>query len=315
MPGPFLGPLTTVMKMKELFSLKAVTSPGDATDFFDLDLPPFDPAATSAYSRGNALWLIESCRLSYREDAASRKDYYDKKAHLEERPFSVNRTQGAVLVGSSHAILAFRGSLGFDDWLSDFDALPVQWAGVQVHQGFKKQLDDVWKGITAELDALTVPVFFTGHSLGAALATLAAARRFKERPDKAPAALYTFGSPRVGVGSFKEIFPRGFLHCRIVDDLDIVPTVPPGRFLGLFGAGYHHVGVPFHIEHDRRLTRGNLGDDTEGGPFSRLFKGLGYLRKMFDRANQQAADQAPPEIADHAPINYTVRLDKAGDPV
>lgn len=47
----------------------------------------------------------------------------------------------------------------------------------------------------AELAKLGCPVFYTEHSLGAALATLAAARR-------APKAGYAFGSPRVGNQAF-----------------------------------------------------------------------------------------------------------------
>jgi hypothetical protein len=62
----------------------------------------------------------------------------------------------------------------------------------------------------------------TGHSLGAALATLAAV-------DTTPARLVTFGSPRVGDEAFRALF-AGLEVRRFVDCCDVVSRVPPERF-------------------------------------------------------------------------------------
>jgi hypothetical protein len=71
-------------------------------------------------------------------------------------------------------------------------------------------------------------VVFTGHSLGAAVATLAAADWQASQPGRA-AELVTFGSPRVGDG----VFAAGLgplptvrhVHCA-----DVVTRVPPSHF-------------------------------------------------------------------------------------
>ena len=54
--------------------------------------------------------------------------------------------------------------------------------------GFRTALEDVWPELETVLDKVAQPIFYTGHSLGGALAMLAASRR-------PPLALYTFGAP------------------------------------------------------------------------------------------------------------------------
>jgi len=72
-------------------------------------------------------------------------------------------------------------------------------------------------------------IYVTGHSLGAAIATLAAADLYQLTPD---ISLYTYGSPRVGDETFAKYFdkivPDSF---RVVAHQDFVPKVPQ-RFLG-----------------------------------------------------------------------------------
>lgn len=72
---------------------------------------------------------------------------------------------------------------------------------VPIRQGFSEGLDTVWIG-EGMLDKLREmhaqsprPIFVTGHSLGAALATIAAARLAVDH-DLPLQALYTVGSPR-----------------------------------------------------------------------------------------------------------------------
>ena len=86
-------------------------------------------------------------------------------------------------------VVTFRGTDGDDptDVADDVDALPVRWdGGGKVHSGFAKALADVRAGLAQALHSIPGRVVFTGHSLGAALATLLASVR-------TPSALYTFG--------------------------------------------------------------------------------------------------------------------------
>jgi triacylglycerol lipase len=305
--------------MNEDTSFEALTNPGKADNFFSgIDnLPAFDPQASRSYARGNALWLMETCRLIYREDEPSRKNFFEQRAGLHETKFfNTGDTQGGLVRGNGFAVLAFRGTLGERDWLADFDFPPVNWEGDgKVHGGFKKQLDAVWAEVKQELDQVDGPVFYAGHSLGAALATLAAARRFIENGTP-PVALYSFGSPRVGTAGFMHAFPDDFLHCRVVNDLDVVPTVPPRLFKrDPFRLEYHHVGIPHHIDHDGQLRRGKPNDDDDGvfGSFSGFVKGLGFWRDRLKDAIHTRGASLTERFTDHAPVNYTARIEKAGD--
>jgi triacylglycerol lipase len=112
-----------------------------------------------------------------------------------------------------------------------------------VHEGFKNALNVVWpKPVNILKPLADRPVWITGHSLGAALATLAADRVTRERASSQLGELkgiYTFGSPLVGDRQFVDGFntrcaDRSF---RFVNDQDTVTRLPP-RLLG-----YRHVNT------------------------------------------------------------------------
>jgi predicted lipase len=86
-----------------------------------------------------------------------------------------------------------------------------------------------------------IPVMVTGHSLGAAQATLYAYRMLKNckvwlaDDGKTPLCklenVYTFCSPRVGNEAFTEIYnsvmeAEGIKVFRIVNGFDVVPMIP-----------------------------------------------------------------------------------------
>jgi len=219
--------------------------PGDATDFFlRRPFPTFDPTI-SAYSTVNALWLAELSRLVYRHDIEEEspppqptRTSFLVNAGFKQRQFFLSRetdTQ-AMLVEfggtSPFTVLVFRGTeQNIKDYLADLEIgkfLLVR-NKKDVHAGFTEALDSVWSEIDAALAKLNCPIFYTGHSLGAALATLAAARH-------APSAVYTFGSPRVGNQAFIASLCNVPIY-RIVDDEDVVTTVPSEAL------GFRHVGT------------------------------------------------------------------------
>jgi pimeloyl-ACP methyl ester carboxylesterase len=172
------------------------------------------------------------------------------------------------------AALVFRGTeQQFNDVLADLETYPkrVSAPDVRVHDGFEEALDAVWSSVSHELANLECPVFYAGHSLGAALSTLAASRR-------PPRAVYTFGSPRVGNEAFAATLGSVALH-RVVDDIDVVTTLPPEE-LGFTRVGeFHQIGT---------LQRGRVSLN----PWH-------WVRRLM----------APPRsLADHAPINYVRRI-------
>lgn len=258
--------------------------PGNATDFFARrQFKPFDPTNVH-YSVANALWLAELSRIVYRHDSEEdspppqpTRDSFLARAGLRLRRFfkadkELVRARAMLVESTSalkFAVLVFRGTeQNIKDFWTDLrvGSQTLRHLSVPaVHQGFKDALDLIWDGIDAELSMLQGPLFYTGHSLGAALATLAAARR---RPD----ALYTFGSPRVGNKLFATSLSGLPVH-RVVDDEDIVATVPPEAL------GYFHVG-DLHLK----------------GPELSFASRLRYLFN-------------PPKfLADHAPVNYVDRI-------
>jgi triacylglycerol lipase len=134
-------------------------------------------------------------------------------------------------------------------------------------------------------------LWFTGHSLGAALATLAVAKlRYEE--DKPVYGLYTFGQPRTGDRNFERTFnqdfkPRAF---RFVNNNDVVPRVPPRELR------YSHVGT-------------FLCFDADG----KLHSDISWWYRLLDSIKGNIEDFLKPGtdgIRDHAMNNYLHNLEK-----
>ena len=123
-------------------------------------------------------------------------------------------------------IVAFRGTESDrpEDLIADLMTLPVPSASgkCRVHGGFKDRYDRVSDRLKSALAKRERKLLVTGHSLGAALATLAAV---DARPEK----LITFGSPLAGDSRFRELLQDTEIH-RFVDCCDVVARVPPARF-------------------------------------------------------------------------------------
>lgn len=154
-------------------------------------------------------------------------------------------TQVFVIRTSAQIIVACRGTEPkvLHDIATDVRCKPVKldWApassNVRVHRGFSAALDIVWeemeKAIVTGGDDIKTPVYFTGHSLGGALAVLAAARFIAVDANNYNrfGGLHTFGQPRVGNAAFADwatLLFRG-RYTRAVNHRDIVPQLPPPK--------------------------------------------------------------------------------------
>lgn len=147
------------------------------------------------------------------------------------------------------AFVSFRGTADVEDWLADLDAIPDDYLPVsgfgQVHGGFQDVYELVRKSIATNLATATAgcdQILITGHSLGAALAVLAAPDVFRNMPPNTiEPRLITFAGPRVGLTDFVAAFNAAIESCfRVVNFLDIVPFVPP--------TPYTHVGAQITVD-------------------------------------------------------------------
>lgn len=223
----------------------------------------------------NAWWLSEIATLVYSELDFIERTLKDKEVRFDVNEFSTDGgTQCFVLSNEDFAVVAFRGTETsprkargsrpdfrdvFKDILTIADVKASElFPGANVHHGFSAAVDEVWEGaglkdFVSNLQSRTV--WFTGHSLGAALATLVAAR--SERLD----GIYTFGGPRVGDEGFARGFGqilsrKGVEYFRFVNNRDIVTTVPITSIPP--GVTFKHVGTLKHID-----ARGRIhGDST-----------------------------------------------------
>ena len=132
-------------------------------------------------------------------------------------------TMAFWLLDAERTVVVFRGTEPTDlrDWLTDAAALRNE---CDVHSGFARALDRVWPEVLYSLHAeQRAEVWFTGHSLGGALA-IEAARRYGLR-----SRVRAFGAPRL-YGS-RTPLPPGFAQqvmCYL-HGADIVPRLPPTR--------------------------------------------------------------------------------------
>ena len=124
------------------------------------------------------------------------------------------------------AVLAFRGTEA-DSWKDIHTDLQFRFYkgehGLKVHRGFRDAYAKVGEQIRSTVDRETDQhsLYVTGHSLGGALAIIAA----KELERDSLAACYTFGNPRVGNDELGEEIRTPVY--RIVNAADGVPRVPP----------------------------------------------------------------------------------------
>jgi len=188
------------------------------------------------------------------------------------------------------AVVAFRGTDKDDptDLLDDVDAPLVDWSGGgKVFDGFDDALGEVRGPLLAAIQPINYKLLMTGHSLGAAMATLLASL-------KTPTALYTIGSPRVGDAAFVASL-GGVTSYRYVDCCDAVTELPPAEL------GYAHLGNSLYIDRHRKV----LNNPTENAVSAdRLIARVEYLLKYAWKSGNVGVR----DLADHAPINYVTAI-------
>lgn len=207
---------------------------------------------------GNAYWMARLAKAVYTKKADGwpdtdkiQQDLQQEDPHfIRVTPANLNSSQGILVEHKNYFAIAFRGTDELKDWLDNFKLLPEKILFGEFHRGFWQATNDVWKLIEDYKflkNTHKKPLFLTGHSLGGAMATIAAARLIQE--DHPFISCYTFGQPRTMMAETARIFnmEAKFRFFRFQNSNDIVTRIP-ARFMN-----YSHVGSYLYIDEDQKI--------------------------------------------------------------
>jgi triacylglycerol lipase len=234
----------------------------------------FDPNALG-HSHINAWWLAELSLLSYCERAVIeeilKRDFPNPTQEFSWLECKKTNTQGFKVETGDYIVMAFRGTefprpstvlrnpKELLNILADIRTDILRFSpqtiingepkfDQPVHPGFAQALQSIWPQIQEHVSSITKPLWLTGHSLGAAIATLMA----YQLPELVKG-LYTFGSPCVGTSEFAKSFNDkglGSKTYRYLHGNDAIANALESRL------NYEHVVQPFKL--DAGMRRGWL---------------------------------------------------------
>lgn len=223
----------------------------------------------------------------------------------EFRVDDLGATAGFVACNDEHLVIAFRGTDDVLDLAINLSASQtpnLEYYEGAVHRGFAQAVEGIWLELRTLVDAFRSnqqQIWLTGHSLGGALATLAA-----KRLDAflGPVTCITFGQPRVGSPTFHQNYSVS--HHRFVNEQDLVNKLPPRSLF----TRYLHVG--------QELLLDAAGNQHLGEGDTSLLEDLffGRLAKTFDLRNAMHEnylnDLVQRGLKDHRIATYVHRVDK-----
>lgn len=223
---------------------------------------------TTALDAGNAYLMAKIAKVAYikhskknpapNESAILNEMQKEQPGFKSVKGFSRKSAQAIVLEHDDYITLAFRGTDEVADWFDNIKFRMQRTSVGKFHGGFLNAVDDLWYEIldyylqlnAQQGQAVARPLFITGHSLGGAMAVVAAAKLLAQQISFH--SVYTFGQPRVAQHEAKDEInalakDRIF---RFVNNSDIVSRVP-GPWLG-----YRHVGKSLYITEENEIYEG-----------------------------------------------------------
>lgn len=215
-----------------------------------------------------------------------------------------NNTECFVAFTGSTALVCFRGTQGVEDWISNLHLAEQATEFGMVHGGFLQGYLDINQQIERALSTSLAgkQIVLAGHSLGGALATIAASE-WRDKYDIR--SIYTFGQPAVGDRKFRrsmDIFTDRFF--RVVNDDDIVTRIPPP---------YKHVGTKIKLPPTSHLeTMEPISPTSFSGTTDEIISEADFyqLQNRLSPNKSSGLEGILPSIKDHSITQYLDKLMK-----
>jgi pimeloyl-ACP methyl ester carboxylesterase len=244
-----------------------------------------------------ALQLAQLSHIVYVRDLDQRRQLARDVGMLETAAFSMwelhwSRFEIDNETPNTPTVLCFRGSCDPRHWVLNVNALLVDWpGGGKVHMGFQQAYSKLKQSLQDELNERpATTLIITGHSLGAALAQLAASDL-----DIPCRGVYTFGSPRPGNGDFRDALEAQSRVHRIVHGHDLFTQLPQ-HWKRLNRHAFVHPGQPVRISSDGTFDQS--ADAPLPTPEQMLQQSLEAIKST------PSLSRPVPALLDHAPIHY-----------
>ena len=193
-----------------------------------------------------------NCPLVESDEARSANEFEETKVYDDHWFIAIDDVQKLV-------VLAFRGAQSKKNWRwifhLDHSACDLC-EHCEVHNGFWSMWTAIREKLFKDVDATlaqnpTYRFVVTGHSMGGALATLAAASfRMRDSVYAEKTELFSYAAPRVGNGAMAEFLTKqSDKSWRITNGKDYVPRLPPASI------GYMHMSPEYWIERNGNNPR------------------------------------------------------------
>ena len=168
--------------------------------------------------------------------------------------------------------VVFRGTESVKDWFYNLLFSKIRLKNISIHKGFylqlKENIDEIDQIVLNNIN-LKTDIVITGHSKGAALATIYG--YLLSYKTKKKITIISFASPKVGNWEFKNRFDNksNLIHYRIANEKDLVCVIPI--------INYYHVGKVFKIKSNKYKLL-NIKDHD-------IYEYYNNLMKLIDNKN------------------------------
>ena len=217
--------------------------------------PPADQKITIKLDRpiGELSWIQKSLlfaelsRLAYAAPELVERIVYE--AGIDQCLFIARDGAEAYVFGNRFdCMIVCRGTEPnqWNDIQADANAWTVASEVGRVHSGFHSEVDELWPLLEQQIKENQRPMWFSGHSLGGAMAAVCAVRCKISPIPSNPQAIFSYGAPRVGNRAYSSFLK--VKHYRWVNNNDVVARIPP-RWLG-----YRHMGQEIYINRRGRIS-------------------------------------------------------------